>query len=259
MENRVNRLLNCLRHQLTRALQVVSALLCVSTAFASNCDPGLETTPALYQVSVQIRGQNPVRNTFTVGTNADLLIFARERGADVTLEVLDSAGQSLGRADNPIRRTAVERVALSAHAGQRFYIAVTGKDHADSRGSVDLRVVDLRTQSDAACREAQKLMAGADAAYAVGQAISRAVADTSQSTSSDDAYQQAAAGYAKSAERFGNAEPSALRAEAELAKATLLNNDVDGFAEAKDWAARAVQSYAALHDDYGKARAQAIE
>jgi len=259
MENRVNRFLNCLRHQLTRALQVVSALLCVSTAFASNCDPGLESAPALYQVSVQIRGQNPVRNTFTVGTNADLVIFARERGADVTLEVLDSSGQSLGRADNPIRRTAVQRVALSAHPGQRFYIAVTGKDHADSRGSVDLRVVDLRTVDSAACRDAQKLMAGADEAYAVGQAITRAVADTSQSTSSGDAYQTSAAGYAKSAERLGNAQPSALRAEAELAKATLLNNDVDGFAEAKDWAARAAQSYAALHDDYGKARAQAIE
>ena len=155
MENRVNRLLNCLRHGLTLALQIVSALLCVSTAFASNCDPDLQTAPALYQVSVQIRGQNPVRNTFTVGTNADLIVFARERGADVTLEVLDSSGQSIGRADNPIRRTAVERVVLSAHPGQRFYIAVTGKDHADSKGSVDLRVVALPTVGDADCREAQ--------------------------------------------------------------------------------------------------------
>src|SRR5438270_13321893 len=103
MENRVNRLLNCLRHAFTRALPGVSALLCVSTAFASNCDPDLHTPPALYQVSVQIRGQNPVRNTFTVGINADLIVFARERGADVTLEVLDSSGQSIGRADNPIR------------------------------------------------------------------------------------------------------------------------------------------------------------
>jgi len=250
MENRVNRLLNCL---------IVSTLLCVSTAFASNCDPGLDGAPALYEVNVQIRGQNPVRNTFTVGTNADLIVFARERGADVTLEVLDSSGQLLGSADNPVRRTAVQRVALSAHPGQRFYIAVTGKDHADSKGSVDLRVVDLQTVGDLACREAQKLMAGADAAYAAGQAITRAVADNSQSTSSSDIYSRAADGYARSAARLGNAQPSALRAEAELAKATLLNNDVDGFAESKEWATRAAQSYAALHDDYGKARAQAIE
>lgn len=242
-----------------RALQAVSAVLWVGTSFASNCDPSLRDAPAVYEVSVSIRGQNPVRNTFTVTSNAELIVFARERGVDVTLEVLDSSGQSLGRAENPIRRTAVQRVALSARADQRFYIAVTGKDHADSRGSVDLRVVDLRTVDDAACREAQKLMAAADAAYAVGQAVTRALAGTSQSTSSDDAYQQSAAGYAKSAERLGNAEPAALRADAELAKATLLNNDVDGFAEAKDWAARAARSYAALHDDYGKARAQAIE
>ena len=261
MENRVNRLLNCLRHGLTRALQAVAALLWVGTAFASNCDPSLRNAPAIYEVSATIRGQNPVRNTFTVATNADLIVFAQERGADVTLEVLDSSGQSLGRGDNPIRRTAVQRVALSAHQGQRFYIAVSGKDHADSRGSVDLRVVNLQNAAETACLEAQKLMAGADAAYAAGQAITRAVAvaSKSQSTSSDQAYQTAADGYRKAAERLGDATGVVLRAQAELSRATLLNTDVDNFVEAKDWAARAAQSYAALHDDYGKARAQAIE
>ncbi len=259
MENRVNRLLNCLRHGLTRALQAVSALLCAGTALASNCDPSLSHAPAIYEVSVSIRGQNPVRNTFTVAGDSDLIVFAQERGADVTLEVLDPAGQSLGRGDNPIRRTGVQRVAFSAHRGQRFYLSVSGKDHADSRGTVDLRVVDLQAAGDGACREAQKLMADADGAYAAGQAVTRAIAGQSQSTHSEDTYQQAAAGYAKAAEQLGNGPSQALRAAAELAKATLLNNDVDGFAEAKDWAARAVQSYTALHDDYGKARAQAIE
>jgi len=211
MENRVNRLLNCRRHGLTRALQAVGALLCVGTAFASNCDPSLRNAPAIYEVSVPIRGQNPVRNTFTVATSADLIVFAQERGADVTLEVLDSSGQSLGRAENPIRRTAVQRVALSAHAGQRFYIAVTGKDHADSKGAVDVRVVDLQTVTDAACLEAQKLMAGADAAYAAGQAVTRAVAGKSQATSSDQAYQEAAAGYQKAAARLGSASDGTAR------------------------------------------------
>jgi CHAT domain-containing protein len=259
MENRVNRLLNCLRHRLTRVLPAVAALLGVSTAFASNCDPSLADAPAIYQVAVQIRGENPVRNTFTVSANTELVVFAQERGADITLEVLDSTGQTLGRGDNPIRRTGVQRVALPAHAGQRLYVAVSGKDHADSRGSVDVRVVDLQTVTDAACREAQKLMAGADAAYAVGQAVTRAVAGKPQSTSSDQAYQNAAAGYQKAAARLGNESALPLRAQAELASATLLNMDVNNFTEAKEWAAKAVQSYTTLHDDYGKARAQAIE
>jgi CHAT domain-containing protein len=259
MENRVNLLLNCLRHRLTRVLQLASALLCVSTASASNCDPGLAAAPAVYQVTVQIRGENPVRNTFTVSANTELLVFAQERGADITLEVLDSSGQSVGRGDNPVRRTGVQRVALPAHPGQRFYIAVTGKDHADSKGSVDLRVIDLQTVRDAACLEAQKLMAGADAAYAAGQEVTRAVAGKSQSTSSDQAYQQAATGYQKAAARVGNTLDPALRAEAELARATLLNMDIDNFVEAREWASKAAQSYAALHDEYGKARAQAIE
>jgi CHAT domain-containing protein len=259
MENRVNRLLNCLRHRLTRVLPVVGALLCVSTAWASNCDPSGADAPDLYQVAVQVRGQNPVRNTFTVDANTELVVFARERGADITLEVLDSSGQSLGRGDNPIRRTGVQRVALPARLGQRFYVAVTGKDHADSRGSVDVRVVDLQMVTDSACLEAQKLMAGADAAYATGQAVTRAIAGKSQSKSSDQAYQEAADGYEKAAARLGNESVSVLRAEAELARATLRNMDVDNYVDAREWAEKAALSYAALHDDYGKARAQAIQ
>lgn len=242
-----------------RMLQIVGAMLYAGSALAANCDPNLAAAPAFYQVSVQIRGHNPVRNTFTVATDAELMIFAQERGADITLEVLDSSGQSVGRGDNPIRRTGTQRVALSAHAGERFYIAVTGKDHTDSRGTVDIRVVDLRGAANAACVDAQNLMAAADAAYAAGQAVTRAVVGKSQATHSDQAYQEAVAHYRQAATRLGNAEVTVLRAQAELAQATLLNTDVDNFVEAKDWAARAAQSYAALQDEYGKARAQAIE
>jgi CHAT domain-containing protein len=263
MEKREKRLIYWQSHRPTRVLLIVGAMLLAlaraGTSFAGGCDPTQSGEPAIYQVSVQIRGQNPVRNTFAVSDPADLMAFARERGADVTLEVLDSSGQPVGRGDNPIRRTGVQRVAFHAGSGQRFYLVVTGKDHADSRGSVDLRVVDLKGVADAACLETQKNMASADAAYAAGQAVSRAVAGKSQTTSSDAAYQQAVAGYRKAATELGNANPSALRAEAELAQATLFNMDVDNYPEAKDWAARAEQTYTALHDDYGRARAQAIE
>jgi CHAT domain-containing protein len=52
--------------------------------------------------------------------------------------------------------------------------------------------------------------------------------------------------------------PSPLLAQAQLAAASLLN-EVDSFAEGMTWAARAAQTYASLGDDYGKARAHAIE
>src|SRR4051812_39807969 len=90
---------------------VGGALLCFSSAFAANCDSSLANAPAVYQVSVPIRGQNPVRNTFTVADTTQLLVLAQEHGADVTLEVLDSSGQVLARGDNPVRRIGVQRIA----------------------------------------------------------------------------------------------------------------------------------------------------
>jgi CHAT domain-containing protein len=267
MENRVNRLFNWrlfnwVRQRVLRVLPVVAAtvlpLVLDSRAFASGCDPTLAGEPAIYQTSVQIRGQNPVRNTFVVSGTADLMVFARERGADITLEVLDSSGQLIGRGDSPIRRTGVQRVALPAVSGQRYYIAVTGKDHGDSNGSVDLRVVDLQKTADPVCRDAQRLVAGADAKYAAGQSVTRAMANKS-APNSDKSYEEAAHGYRGAIAKLEAAGTSPLLAEAQLAAATLLDVDVDSFTEARTLAAKAGGSYSSLGDDYGKARARAIE
>ncbi|MBV8806082.1 MAG: hypothetical protein JO042_13570 [Sinobacteraceae bacterium] len=93
-----------------RALQVAcAAVLSVALttpAFAIQCDAipsGGE--PIVYQNSVQVRGEGPVKQTFVTHATSEFMVFARERGVDVTLEVRDSTGNVLGRADNPIRRT----------------------------------------------------------------------------------------------------------------------------------------------------------
>jgi CHAT domain-containing protein len=262
MENRENRLFNQVEHRVPRALRVVCIaalpLVLSSAAFASGCDPTLAGEPASYQASVQIRGQTPAKKAFTAGVAAQFMVFARERGVDITLEVVDSAGQVLGRGDSPIRRTGVQRVALPAQSGQRYSIVVTGKDHGDSNGSVELRVVDLRETTDSVCLDAQRLLAAADAAYAAGQAVTRAVAGKSE-PSSDKSYEEAARGYREAATRLEAAGASPLLAQAQLAQAALLNLDGNGFAEAKAWAARAARTYTTLGDAYGNARAQAIE
>jgi CHAT domain-containing protein len=234
-------------------------MLFTSPALAANCELTLVNSPEVYQVRVQVRGQNPVRNTFIARTNTELMVFAQERGADVTLEVLDSSGQLLGRADNPVRRTGVQRIALPAQSGERFYIDVTGKDHADSRGSVELRVLDLQHTDASSCVEAQKRLARADAAYATGQSVTRAMAGNAAATSSEQAYKDAADGYRQAAANLEAAGPSPLLAATQLAQATLLDVDSDSFAEARTWAAKSAQTYAALGDEYGKSRAWAIE
>ena len=263
MENRENRLINQVGHRVRRALQVVCAallsLIPLRHSFASSCDSIPAGQPALYQATAQIRGQTPVKQPLPLLTTPQFMVLAREHGVDVTLEVMDPAGQVLGRGDSPIRRTGVQRVVLSARPDQHYIVVVTGKDHGDSRGLVDLRVIDSSGSANSACLEAQKLIARADAAYAAGQAVTRAVAGNNSQASSDKSYQDAASGYRDAAAALEASGPSALLAQAQLAEASLLNMDVDSFAESKTWAVRAAQTYAALDDAYGKARAQAIE
>jgi CHAT domain-containing protein len=263
MENRENRLFNPIRHRALRALQVACAALlplaALSNSFAGDCDSSPAGEPAtIYQATVRIRGQTPVRQPIPLLATSEFMVAARERGVDVTLEVVDSAGRILGRGDNPIRRTGVQRIAFPARPDQRYYIVVTGKGYGDSNGFVELRVVDLHRPGNSACLDAQRLIAGADAAYAAGQAVTRDVAGKSES-SSDKSYQDAARGYRDAAGKLAVSGPSPLLAQAQLAEAALFNLDVDNFVEAKEWAARAAQTYASLGDDYGKARAQAIE
>jgi CHAT domain-containing protein len=264
MEIREIRLFNKVGHGVPRALRELCAavwiLACAlpGNSFASGCDSNMAGEPALYQASVQVHGQSPVKRSIPLLATSEFMVFARERGVDITLEVTDAAGGVIGRADNPIRRTGVQRIEWVARAGQRYYAIVTGKDHADSNGSVELRVVDLHGAVNATCLGAQRLLAKADAGYAVGQSVTRADANAA-GLDSDKSYQDAARGYREAAAELQSAGASPLLAQAQLSEAALLNLDVDSFVEAKAWAVQAAETYSSLGDSYGKARAQAIE
>jgi CHAT domain-containing protein len=260
MENREIRLLNKVDHGVPRALRAICAAvlsLGLLNSVATGCDANMAGEPAVYRTTLQVHGAAPVKRSIPLLATSEFMVFARERGVDITLELTDAAGHVLSSADNPIRRTGVQRIEVTAAAGQRYYVVVTGKDHGDSNGSVELRVVDLHGTVGAACLAAQRLLAKADAAYAAGQSVTRAVANTS-GLNSDKAYQDAANGYRDAAATIEAAGASPLLAQAQLAEATLFNNDVDSFVEAKAWAQKATETYASLGDSYGKARAQAI-
>src|SRR5262249_855977 len=156
--------------RLLRALLVggagVVSVVFAESGVAAGCDAILSGQPAIYQNSVLVKGEAPVKRTFVARPTSDFMVFARERGVDVTLEVQDSAGQVLGRADNPIRRTGVQRLELAGRDSRSYTLVVTGKDHGDSNGTVELLVVDSHRIGDATCLDAQKLLAKGDTAYA---------------------------------------------------------------------------------------------
>jgi CHAT domain-containing protein len=225
-------------------------------SYATGCDSLLNAGTTLFQATVQVRGKVPVQQPLPAVNTSQLMVFAREHGVDVTLAVSDSTGQVLASADSPIRRAAVQRLVIPAKSGQRYLITVTGKDHADSRGSVDLVALDLHQAANSACLAAQKSLAQADAAYAAGESVTRALVTNSE-LNSDKSYQEAADGYSRVAATLQTLGPSSLLAQAQLATASLYNLNLANFPASKDWAARAAQTYGALQDNYGKARATA--
>src|ERR1700730_14773030 len=128
MENRENRLFNKVGHRVTRGRQVVCAtllpLILTGHCLANGCDSNMAGEAAVYQSTIEVRGQAPVKQPITLRATSEFMVFARERGVDITLEVQDSAGHVLGRGDSPIRRTGVQRIGLPAHAGQRYNIVI---------------------------------------------------------------------------------------------------------------------------------------
>ncbi len=213
--------------------------------------------PAVYEASVDVRGRERVTRDVAIPKGAEVIVFARERGLDVTLEVA-SAGRLIGRGDNPVQRSGIQRVTFIARSDTDYSVSLIGKEKAGESGAVDLRFVRAPEKRDA-CFDAQRVLAAADAAYATGQAVSRGEA-TGQGVDAESAYKSAASGYKDVATRLQGLGPSLLLAQSQHALAALLNDDLEtDTAEAKSWGGKAVQTYGAVGDAYGRARAQAIE
>jgi CHAT domain-containing protein len=262
MGNQGNRVFNSVQHRIPRSFGILLAVflpvVLTNVAFAGGCDSSMEAQPALLATTVSVRGHEPVKRPLPMRPASEIMVFAVEHGIDVTLEVTDAAGQVLGRGDSPIRRTGVQRVRLMARSEQQYFIVVTGKEHADAKGSVTLRAVDLDRSVKSSCLNAQRLLADADQAYAAGQAVSRAVA-TAQAVSSDKSYADAADGYKAAIAVLAGEQASPLLAQAQLDEAAALYQDVANYDESQKTAVEAARTFESLHDEYGKARARALE
>ncbi len=248
-------------HRVPRALRIVCAglfpLIPLCQAVAAGCDSSMTIETAVDHATLQVRGPSPAKRSLSAAVDSELMVFALERGIDVTLEVADASGHVLGRGDSPIRRAGVQRVRFPTRAGQRYSIVLTGKDRSDSNGSVDIRIVDLNRSASSGCVDVQTRVARADAAYAAGQAVTRAIAITS-GASSEKSYEEAARGYREAADSLEATGPSPLLAQLRLAEASLLHFELDSFVKAMAAADQAARTFASLGDSYGEARARAI-
>jgi len=127
---------------------------------------------------MQVRGPGPVNGLFPNRTNIAIMVFARERGVDITLDVTDSAGHLLGRADNPIGVR--EFSASDGLARQVKPYSIVGH-RKGSRRSNGIRSICERLSCNTSPRRAvssSAALAGADSAYAAGQAVTARLRST---------------------------------------------------------------------------------
>ncbi len=258
MENRENRLVEQMGWLRTlRLLSVVTlALACWTEAVGAGCDGILQGNGSILHATVQIRDREPVRHALRVERSSELLVFARERDIDVMLEVSDAAGRTLARADTPIRRTGIQRLKFSAQAHNPYFLVLASKERAT--GWVDLEVVEKHDAANSVCLNAQEMLAQADQAYAVGQAVTRAMPGA-PAVSSSKAYADAAGAYQSAIATLTGAGASTLLAQAQQAESAVMYQDIRNWEIAQKWAITAEDTYNALHDPYGHARAQALE
>ncbi len=193
------------------------------------------------------------------------LVIAGEQGVDVTLEVTDTAQRVVGHGDSPVPRSGVQAVALKSASAADYSIVLTSKDGAGVSGQVQLRVVTVPLSVVAgSCAELQQQIADADGLYVSGLVASRKNGSSPRDAAKPgpNAAQNSkasASAYAAVAARLSASQPgSRLLAQVEHAAAAVYYTDLSEWSVARRYADRAATDYAANHDAYDNARAQAL-
>ena len=160
-----------------------------------------------------------------------VVIEATERGIDVTLEAVSDEGGAL-QADNPVRRSGVQRLRIQTGTSGMVRVTAQVKAHGGRARQIDLSAIDADAAgASPACRDVLDALVAADAAYAKGQLISGGKLDAPAGAAADAYgtalrhYEQAFAGVA--------VEARSLRAELAHAIAALLYQDLKQWRESE--------------------------
>lgn len=214
--------------------------------------------PALEDRRLPTRGTGPVQLSVSGLPGHRYLIEVEESGNDALVEVLDSAGRLATRADHPERRSGTRRAIATPVDAQPFAIRVTGKEHAGVSGTTRIRVRDLAglaAQPD--CLGVLELLARADADYADGQQLSRALPGPALG-SARHYYLRAAEGFLAAHRGFVATGDNALSGPTALALAAVEYQELQNWRRALEWS-EAAANLLQRDDPYRRARAEALE
>jgi CHAT domain-containing protein/tetratricopeptide (TPR) repeat protein len=243
----------------SRSTLLIGAVLLGFTAMAAatSCDPMMAASLPAFEMTFEVHGRNRVERKLLLPPQTEVLILAKERGIDATLEIT-SAGKVIARTDSPIRRTGIQRVNFRVNPNADYAIAIIGGESAAKPGQVEVRALSYATApATDLCLQVQVLLARADSAYAAADA---AVHGLSGSKASDApaAYQSAADRYKTAIAKLEASGLSLLLAQAQHALASVQSETYDA-ADSILMAAKAARTYDALAEKYGSAQAVALQ
>ena len=185
------------------------------------------------------------------------LIQVDERDNDVLVEIADTGGKIIGRADHPERRTGSQRAIVTMPESRALVVRATGKEHANAVGTVGVRAFDLAAMAGRPdCIAVLNTLAEADAAYAAAGEISRG-GNTSGTSGAHEAFLKAADGYRAAQSALTAPADRALRGETQLALASVEYLDLQNWEQTAQWAQVAAETLGD-EDRYRRARAQAL-
>jgi len=202
-------------------------------------------------------GTEPAQVELGLAPGRGYLLEVDEQGNDALVEVLDSQDQLIARADHPERRSGTRRAVVTSPDSGSLTVRVTGKEHANARGTATIRAFDLTSlQARPDCLAIMKELAQADGDYATGQEISRGHAAT-PGASAREAFLRAADQYATAERALMEPRDRKLRGQVQLALAGLEYLELQDWARAADWAGAAAETLKS-DDPYRRARAEAL-
>ncbi|HUL48045.1 MAG TPA: hypothetical protein VLV25_13200, partial [Steroidobacteraceae bacterium] len=88
-------------------------------------------------------GTEPAQVELGLAPGRGYLLEVDEQGNDALVEVLDSQDQLIARADHPERRSGTRRAVVTSPDSGSLTVRVTGKEHANARGTATIRAFDL--------------------------------------------------------------------------------------------------------------------
>ena len=201
----------------------------------------------------------PLSRELAVPAGSQLLVFTVEMGIDVNLELRDNS-RLVARSTSPIGQTGVARLALSSPGTGKLSLKITAATNDERSGKVSVRAVLINPDSvDDRCIRLQKALAAADQTYAEGHIVKFGMPATDTHTDAASAYKSAADRYLGAIRDLESSQPSVLLADTQHALAVTLYDGPQDWSGARFWAQAAAATYDQLREEYGHARAQALE